>query len=57
MVTREKTDVIKKVRTYKNFITVTNMDMSRKTVRRELGKKNEGTERTKIKRINKIISK
>ena len=40
MVTREKTDVIKKVRTYKNFITVTNMDMSRKTVRRELGKKN-----------------
>ena len=40
-----------------NVITVTNPDMSIKTVGRESGKKNQRTTRTEIKRRNVIIAK
>ena len=55
-VTRENTDVIKKVGTYQNFITETKPEMSRNTIGRESGKKNQIITKMKIARRNAIIS-
>ena len=54
---KENTAGIKKVQTYKNFITATNQEMSINTVRRELWKKKQRTIRPKITGINSIIQK
>ena len=48
---------IEKALAYKIFTTVRKPDTPRKTVIRETGKKNQGTTRTKITKINAIISK
>ena len=57
MGTRENTAGIKKVPTYQDLITVTNLEMSRKTVRKYSGKKNKITTRTNMTRRNLIIAK
>ena len=53
--TRKETAGINKVQTYQNIMTATNLDMSRKTVRIESAKKNQGTTRMNITRTNVII--
>ena len=45
------------MQTYQNVTTVTNLDMSRKTVTRKPDKKNQGTTRTNIIKTNAIIEK
>ena len=40
---REETNFIKKMQTYQNVITMTNPDISIKTVRRESGNKSQRT--------------
>ena len=45
------------MKTYQNIITATNPEKSRNTVKGELRKRNIGTTRTKITRINAIILK
>ena len=47
---REKKNGIKKVQTYQNVVTEINLNISRKTVRKELGKKNKITTRMNIRR-------